>query len=76
MRGEWLVTPQNVRFAKLPDDRNIAFTSLWDNWPRMVSVPVNAAGGIHLAAGVRIDKSHAGANRQRGIAISLCRWAG
>ena len=43
VRGEWLVTPQNVRFAKLPEDRNIAFTSLWDNWPRMVSVPVNAA---------------------------------
>jgi len=43
VHGEWLVTPQNARFAKFPDDRNIAFASLWDNWPHMVSVPVNAA---------------------------------
>lgn len=25
-------------------NRNIAFTSLWDNWPRQVTVPVNQAG--------------------------------
>jgi hypothetical protein len=43
VQGNWLVTPQNARFAKLPDDRNIAFASLWDNWPHMVAVPVNAA---------------------------------
>jgi hypothetical protein len=35
-----LLTPQNVPFAPLPGDNNIAFTSLWDNWPRSVSVPV------------------------------------
>ena len=34
------MTPQNVPFARFGGDRNIAFTSLWDNWPRSVCVPV------------------------------------
>jgi hypothetical protein len=39
-----LHTPQNARFM-LPDpERNIAFTSLWDNWPRSVTVPVQLGG--------------------------------
>jgi len=33
-------TPQNVPFRQLAADKNIAFTSLWDNWPQSVSVPV------------------------------------
>jgi hypothetical protein len=33
-------TPQNAPFAKFAEDKNIAFTSLWDNWPRSVTVPV------------------------------------
>jgi len=37
-----LMTPQRVSFAKIELHRNIAFTSLWDNWPRQVTVPVNA----------------------------------
>ncbi len=38
-----LVTPQNVPFAPLGDGRNIAFTSLWDNWPDTVTIPVGRA---------------------------------
>jgi hypothetical protein len=37
-------TPQNVEFLRPADGKNIAFTSLWDNWPREVTVPVDAAG--------------------------------
>jgi hypothetical protein len=40
-----LRTPQGVPFAWPAGDRNIAFASLWDNWPRTVSVPVGKAGG-------------------------------
>ena len=36
-----ILTPQNVAFRRFAADRNIAFTSLWDNWPRSVTVPVN-----------------------------------
>ena len=35
-----LGTPQGVPFAWGGDARNIAFTSMWDNWPRQVTVPV------------------------------------
>jgi len=44
IQGEHLVTPQRVRFRKPESGRNIAFTSLWDNWPDRVSVPVQAKG--------------------------------
>jgi hypothetical protein len=36
-----ILTPQNVPFRRFAESRNIAFTSLWDNWPRSVTVPVN-----------------------------------
>ncbi|PKO23853.1 MAG: hypothetical protein CVU38_01915 [Chloroflexi bacterium HGW-Chloroflexi-1] len=36
-----IMTPQRVPFTRFPDEKNVAFTSLWDNWPRAVSVPVN-----------------------------------
>lgn len=39
-----LRTPQGVPFAWSGGARNIAFTSRWDNWPRSVTVPVNARG--------------------------------
>ena len=39
-------TPQGVRFAPPKGERNIAFTSQWDNWPRSVTVPVHQAGDI------------------------------
>jgi hypothetical protein len=39
-----LVTPQHARFRAPHPDRNIAFTSLWDNWPKQVTVPVNLKG--------------------------------
>ncbi len=39
-----IVTPQGVPFAWPGKDRNIAFTSQWDNWPRSVLVPVGAKG--------------------------------
>ena len=36
-------TTQGAFFLRPADGRNIAFTSLWDNWPREVRVPVNRA---------------------------------
>lgn len=39
-----IVTPQNVPFAWPGNERNIAFTSLWDNWPDEVTVDINAQG--------------------------------
>jgi|GEM_PF-560758 len=36
-----VATPQNVPFARFAEDRNVAFTSLWDNWPASVTVPVD-----------------------------------
>ncbi|MEI6646011.1 MAG: LamG-like jellyroll fold domain-containing protein [bacterium] len=38
-----LETPQGARF--LWKNGESAFTSLWDNWPRKVTVPVNKKGG-------------------------------
>jgi len=38
-----IVTLQQVPFARFAEDRNIAFTSLWDNWPTTVEVPVRQA---------------------------------
>jgi len=38
-------TPQHVPFARFALERNIVFTSLWDNWPRAVTIPVNRAAG-------------------------------
>jgi len=42
--GKLVKTPQHVPFAAIRAEKNIAFTSLWDNWPRSVTVPVNASG--------------------------------
>jgi len=42
--GSPLLTPQGAQFAKISAEKNIAFTSLWDNWPKSVTVPVNAGG--------------------------------
>lgn len=42
--GEPLTTPQGVPFGRIGDEKNIAFTSQWDNWPKSVTVPVNASG--------------------------------
>jgi hypothetical protein len=39
-----IVIAQGAQFAWPSKDRNIAFTSQWDNWPRSVSVPVGAKG--------------------------------
>lgn len=40
-----LRAPNNAVFLRPSETaHNIAFTSLWDNWPRRVSVPVNASG--------------------------------
>jgi len=36
-----ILTPPNVPFGGIAEDKNIAFTSLWDNWPHSVTVPVN-----------------------------------
>ncbi len=39
-----LQTPQKACFAWPSSSNNIAFTSLWDNWPKKVTVPVNKTG--------------------------------
>ncbi|MEI6351390.1 MAG: LamG-like jellyroll fold domain-containing protein [Verrucomicrobiota bacterium] len=39
-----LEVPQRAKFKWNIGDKNIAFTSLWDNWPRKVTVPVNRKG--------------------------------
>ncbi len=39
-----LQVPQGARFKWNPGVKDIAFTSLWDNWPRKVEVPVNRKG--------------------------------
>jgi hypothetical protein len=36
-----VLTPQKVPFAGIAEDKNIAFTSRWDNWPASVTFPVN-----------------------------------
>ena len=35
-----ITTTQNAFFTRFAYDRNIAFTSLWDNWPTTVTVPI------------------------------------
>ena len=42
--GGMLEVPQGAKFLWNPGAKNIAFTSLWDNWPRKVEVPVNKKG--------------------------------
>ena len=42
--GEPVTTPQGVPFGKIGAEKNIAFTSQWDNWPRQIRVPVNKTG--------------------------------
>lgn len=39
-----LRTSHNAAFSPPAADRNIAFASLWDNWPDTVTVPVNQSG--------------------------------
>ena len=43
--GEDLVTSSGVPFGRIGAGTNIAFTSRWDNWPKLVTAPVNLAGG-------------------------------
>ncbi len=39
-----LKTPQDALFRLGKDTNNIAFSSLWDNWPDSVNIPVNKKG--------------------------------
>jgi hypothetical protein len=39
-----IVSREGAVFALSKDDKNIAFTSQWDNWPKQVEVPVHQAG--------------------------------
>ena len=39
-----LEVPQGAHFKWVPGAKDIAFTSLWDNWPKKVEVPVNQKG--------------------------------
>lgn len=36
-----IMTSQNVPFHRIGAEQNTAFTSLWDNWPRSVTAPIN-----------------------------------
>jgi hypothetical protein len=53
LRDGQLVTPQGVPFVAPTARRNVAFASLWDNWPAQVTVPVDqsAAAVWLLVAG-------------------------
>jgi hypothetical protein len=42
--GRLLATPSGALFLPPAEGKNIAFTSLWDNWPRKVTVPVGKKG--------------------------------
>jgi hypothetical protein len=42
--NDLLVTAAGARFASPKEDLNISFTSLWDNWPDKVVVPVHRTG--------------------------------
>ena len=35
-----IMTPARVPFTRFAEDRNIAFTSRWDNWPTAVEIPI------------------------------------
>jgi len=39
-----ILAGKNVPFLWSNGNRNIAFTSQWDNWPKQITVPVNATG--------------------------------
>ena len=53
LRDGQMVTPQGVPFVAPTATRNVAFTSLWDNWPARVTFPVgqSAAAVWLLVAG-------------------------
>ena len=38
------MTPQGAPFAWSDGQRNMACTSLWENWPRQITVPVGQTG--------------------------------
>jgi Domain of unknown function (DUF4450) len=44
LKDSCLLTKQGVPFYWNGGDRNIVFTSLWDNWPREAAIPVNREG--------------------------------
>jgi len=39
-----LITPQGVPFIWNTQEKNIAFTSLWDNYPSKIAFPINETG--------------------------------
>ena len=39
----WIMTPSHVPFARFGEGRNIGFTSLWDNWPTSIEIPIHRA---------------------------------
>jgi hypothetical protein len=39
-----LITPQGISFSWCSDEKNIAFTSMWDNFPSKIEFPVNRKG--------------------------------
>ncbi len=71
-----IMTPQHVPFTRFADDRNIAFTSLWDNWPTSVEIPVHRSAGTAWLLGLRHDLPDANAHRKCRVSLPLRRRAG
>ena len=43
--GDVLTTPQGARFIMKDEPKNIAFVSLWDNYPNEITIPTGGAQG-------------------------------
>ena len=47
--GDVLTTPQGARFMMKDEPKNIAFVSLWDNYPSEITIPTGGAQGDAVA---------------------------
>ena len=47
--GDVLTTPQGARFIMKDEPKNIAFVSLWDNYPNEITIPTGGAQGDAVA---------------------------
>ncbi len=47
--GDVLTTPQGARFMMKDEPQNIAFVSLWDNYPSEITIPTDGAQGDAVA---------------------------
>lgn len=69
--GNRFVTPQGIPFRTPKTGHNIAYTSLWDNYPAKVSIPLqgqDAAGAYLLMAG---STNHMQCHQTNGV-VTVC----